>query len=147
MLIIRLMEEKDLDSVCMIEEAIFSIPWKRQDFQEMLEWDKAVYLVAEENDKIIGTCGLRNIAGEGEITNVAVCPEHRRCGVGESLLKQILIKGQQSGIIDFTLEVRKSNLPAIRLYQKHGFVTEGIRPRFYSKPIEDAWIMWKRQER
>ena len=61
---------------------VFSEPWTERDFFEMVEADYAHYYVAEEAGEIIGYCGLRNMAGEGEITNVAVAPLFRRKGTG-----------------------------------------------------------------
>jgi hydroxylamine reductase (hybrid-cluster protein) len=60
------------------------------------------------------------------------------------MLEELLRLGAERGITAYTLEVRVSNAPAIRLYEKFGFVSEGIRPGFYEKPTEDAMIMWRR---
>jgi ribosomal-protein-alanine N-acetyltransferase len=110
----------------------------------MVEADYAYYFVAECEGEIAGCCGIRNIAGEGEITNVVVAAKHRRCGIGRMLMEYMLNKTKEVGIGDCTLEVRVSNLPAISLYESLGFKGEGIRPGFYEKPVEDALIMWKR---
>ena len=112
----------------------------------MVKADYAHYYVAEEAGEITGYCGLRNMAGEGEITNVAVAPLFRRKGTGRRLMEYLLKKAPSCGIGDCTLEVRAGNSPAISLYESLGFRTEGIRPGFYAKPREDALIMWKRQE-
>ena len=140
------MEEKDVDAVCALEEAAFSMPWKKKDFQDMIQNEDALYLVAEEeNGEIIGCCGVRNIVGEGDISNVVVKEHFRNRGIGKKLLTALLEEaGKQYGISAFTLEVRKSNASAIALYQNLGFQQEGIRKNFYEKPIEDAIIMWKR---
>lgn len=60
------------------------------------------------------------------------------------MFQMLLTEGKKQGIDAFTLEVRKSNLPAIRLYESFGFESAGVRPRFYEKPVEDALVMWKR---
>ena len=60
------------------------------------------------------------------------------------MLEELLRLGNERGITAYTLEVRVSNAPAIHLYEKFGFVSEGIRPKFYEKPTEDAMIMWRR---
>ncbi len=83
--------------------------------------------------------GLQIFSGEGYVTNVAVLPEYRRRGIA-----QRLIFAEFENEMDFiTLEVRKSNTPAIRLYEKAGFENVGIRPHFYTSPDEDAVIMTK----
>lgn len=139
---IRDMQELDLDQVCAIEEQIFSQPWSRQDFLDSVKNDTHIYLVAEQDGIIMGYCGMWGIAGEGQITNVAVAPQFHRQGVAKKLFRVFLEKGKQMGLTVFTLEVRTSNLPAIQLYKKFGFKEAGIRKKFYELPKEDALIMW-----
>lgn len=143
-MIIRELTEEDIESVCRIEKEVFSMPWSAGDFLEMLEADYAHFYVAEEEGAIVGCCGIRNLAGDGEITNVAVTEKFRRRGIGRKLLSHMLKEAPRFGIGDCTLEVRAGNIPAIRLYESLGFKSEGIRPGFYEKPREDALIMWKR---
>lgn len=143
-MIIRELTAADVEAVSRIEEAVFSMPWKQDDFLAMVEADYAHYFVAEEDGEIVGYCGVRNMAGEGEITNVAVAGQFRRRGIGRKLMEYMLKKAPSFGIGDFTLEVRVSNAPAISLYESLGFHQEGVRPDFYEKPKEDALIMWKR---
>ena len=107
------------------------MPWSEASFLQMIEKEDTAYFVAQEDGRLLGGCGLLFIAGEGNITNVVVVPEARRRGVA-------------TGLSAYTLEVRVSNEAAISLYEKLGFVSEGIRPNFYEKPVEDAVIMWKR---
>ena len=144
MIQIRSLEEKDVAAVSAIESRTFSMPWKEADFLEMVNADYAYYYVAEEDGVILGCCGLRNLSGEGEITNVAVDAPFRRRGIARQLLKHALDEAARLGIGECTLEVRVSNLPAIHLYEQFGFRGEGVRPNFYEKPKEDALIMWKR---
>lgn len=141
---IRELEESDVAAVSAIERRTFSMPWKEADFLEMIQADYAYYYVAEENGQILGCCGIRNMAGEGEITNVAVDAPYRNHGIGKMLLAHVLQEAKLHGMEACTLEVRVSNEPAIRLYEYFGFKSEGIRPGFYDKPNEDALIMWKR---
>jgi len=145
MLEIREMTEYDIEQVGEIEESIFSMPWSGKSFQEALNKENTIYLVAESDGKILGYCGLWNIIGEGEITNVAVRSEYRRKKIARALLEQLLATGKEKGVEAFTLEVRESNTGAILLYESLGFVHEGIRKNFYEKPQENAIIMWKRQ--
>lgn len=144
MITVRLMEEKDVETVAAMEQEIFSMPWSKQAFSNILQDFKACYLVAEEEASIVGYCGIYDIAGEGDIMNVAVDAAHRGKGIAYRMLSELLTQGRQKGICEFTLEVRASNTPAIHVYEKLGFVTEGIRKNFYEKPTEDALIMWKR---
>ncbi len=147
MFIIREMMQDDVDEVCKLEKEAFSMPWHKQSFIEMTQNKDALYLVAVNTDtnQVVGCCGLRNIAQEGDISNVVVEKDFRKQGIASNLLKNIIELGQERfHIKEFTLEVRVSNNLAIQLYQKHGFKSEGIRKKFYEKPIEDAMIMWKR---
>ncbi|MDE7404535.1 MAG: ribosomal protein S18-alanine N-acetyltransferase [Lachnospiraceae bacterium] len=144
MLLIREMKADDVEIVSKIESEVFSMPWSAKDFLEMVEADYAYYYVAEVDGEIAGCCGIRNIAGEGEITNVVVAPPYRKKGIALKMMEYMLERAAEVGIGDCTLEVRVSNQPAIRLYERLGFKGEGIRPHFYDKPDEDALIMWKR---
>lgn len=143
-MLIREMKPDDVEIVSKIESEVFSMPWSAKDFLEMVEADYAYYYVAEADGQIAGCCGIRNIAGEGEITNVVVAPMYRKRGIALKMMEYMLERAAEAGIGDCTLEVRVSNQPAIRLYERLGFKGEGVRPHFYDKPDEDALIMWKR---
>ena len=148
---VREMQEKDLDKVTALEAACFSMPWKYQDFKDILTNPDRIYLVAAskdaDGDEILGGCMLTNIAGEGDISNVAVYEKYRNNSIATQLLTNLLELGtEQYGISSFTLEVRSQNAAARRLYEKFGFLSEGIRPNFYERPKDDAVIMWKRNE-
>lgn len=136
------MTEADVEAVSLIEEECFSMPWKPDDFREMIERDSMTYVVAEIDDEIIGGAGLRCIVGDGEITNVAIKKAYRGNGYSKPMLSEILSIGRKMGCTAFTLEVRVSNEPAIRLYKSLGFEEAGIRPGFYDHPKEDAMIFW-----
>ena len=148
MLTIRELTLEDIDQVCALEEMVFSMPWQRDAFIEMVENEDALYLVVEKKSNpgvVIAACGLRHIVGEGDISNVLVHPDYRKRGIARLMLAELMKAGSEKyGIEAYTLEVRKSNIDAIRLYQYYGFVEEGIRKNFYEKPTEDAIIMWKR---
>lgn len=144
---IRKMTVQDVETVAEMERMIFTDPWSENVYRQTLELKDAVYLVdCQDDGEIIAVAGVRNIVGDGEITNVMVKPEYRKLGVAYTLLLSLIEEGRNIGVKDFTLEVRKSNFGAIKLYEKLGFVTEGIRPGFYDHPKEDACIMWMRQE-
>ncbi len=140
---VRLMTREDVAAVSQIEAAVFSMPWKADDFMEMIEADYAYYYVAEADGKPVGVCGLRDAAGEGQLTNVAVAVEYRRRGIARMLIRHMLAEAIRAGMETFALEVRVSNRPAIALYESLGFRHAGIRPGFYEKPEEDAMIMLK----
>ena len=143
-LVIKPLTEESVDQVCVLEEEAFSMPWHRESFLEMIQNPDACYLVGLLGDEVVGSCGLRNIVGDGEITNVVTKGTMRGKGIGKQMLLQLLEEGTKMGVEAFTLEVRKSNNAAIHLYESLGFVTEGVRKNFYEEPTEDALIMWKR---
>lgn len=143
-IVIRKMQEADIERVSEIEEECFSMPWKPDDFREMIERDNMSYVVLEINGRVEGGAGIRCIVGDGEITNVAISEKYRGKGYSKQMLLRLLEVGGELGCEAFTLEVRVSNDPAIRLYKSAGFTEEGVRPGFYEHPREDALIMWKR---
>lgn len=145
MLQIKKMTETELNQVAAIEAEIFTSPWSKQGFEETLPMDNVCFLVAAEEQEVLGYCGLYMAADEGEITNVAVKPEYRRRGVADLILTEILKLGEANKISQFYLEVRVSNEAAIRLYEKHGFKKQGIRKNFYQNPREDAYVMSRKQ--
>lgn len=142
---IRLMESEDVPKVADLEKKCFSIPWSENSLRESLRNPDYLFLVAEEDGKVAGYAGLLKVLDEGDVTNIAVEPGCRGRGIGTGLLERLMEKGREKGIRSFTLEVRVSNETAIHMYEKFGFVSEGIRKRFYERPVEDARIMWKRE--
>ena len=136
--------EKHVPALTRIEERLFSLPWSEKAFLELLRHEYCHYLVAECGGEAVGFAGMTTSFGEGEIDKVMVDPEFQRQGIADALLEALFKWGKTLGVTAYTLEVRVSNEPAIRLYEKHGFQSEGVRPRFYEKPTEDALIMWKR---
>lgn len=140
--ILRSMDQNDLDSILDVEHSCFSIPWTRGMFEDELYNPNAIYLVALVNDTIVGYAGMWKILDEGHITNVAVHPDYRRNGLGKRLIQGLILKSKILGLKALTLEVRRSNEPAISLYEGFGFRVEGLRKKYYSDNNEDALIMW-----
>lgn len=144
MTVVRSMGYDDIVQLMEIEKACFSVPWSKESFEKELQNELAYYQCAEEGGKIIGYMGMWRILNEGHITNVAVLPEFRQRGTASMLIDKMIEICRCSEIQAMTLEVRESNYPAINLYEKFGFVSAGKRPNYYSKPAEDAIIMWKK---
>lgn len=141
MIAIRAMSPTDVAAVAEIEEQAFSQPWSRQGFLDALGLDGTLFLVAEEEEKVLGYIGMYSAFEEGEITNVAVDMSERCRGVGGMLLAEAQKIAEQRGLLRIVLEVRVSNESAIRLYERCGFVKQGVRKGFYDFPKEDAYIM------
>ena len=141
--IIRRMKVEDLEQVMKIEHSCFPTPWSVSAFQsELKDNDYARYFCLELNGKVIGYMGLWFILEEGHITNVAILPEYRGKHLGEFLMRSVIDKMVDEGMERMTLEVRLTNYPAQRLYDRLGFVKAGVRKGYYSDNQEDAIIMW-----
>lgn len=144
---VREMTAEDIEDAALLEKTnLGKEAWTQKQLIDALTRDDTIYLVAAKAGRIVGLCGVQNISGEGEITNVSVARDCRGEGIGYKMVKQLLERGVGIGIKDYTLEVRASNEPAIRLYEKLGFVSEGVRPNFYDEPKDDAVIYWKRSK-
>lgn len=138
------MTEAHLDGVMELEEATFSIPWSRADFErEIRENAMAIYYVAAEEGKILGYAGMWHVVTEGHITNVGVLEEARRRGIGSMLMEKMMETAREKKMTGMTLEVRMGNAPAQALYHKFGFRAEGVRRNYYADTKEDAIIMWR----
>ena len=142
MITIREMCSEDLDEVARIEARNFTQPWSRGGFETSLQNDHTIYLSALMDGVVAGYCGCTYVLDEAEITNVAVEEEYRGKGMGHLLVTELVKRCSKKGINHILLEVRSSNQPAIRLYQKAGFAAESVRKNFYEQPKEDAIVMW-----
>ncbi|MBE5823638.1 MAG: tRNA (adenosine(37)-N6)-threonylcarbamoyltransferase complex dimerization subunit type 1 TsaB [Butyrivibrio sp.] len=144
---VRQMTAEDIEDAAKLEQVnLGKEAWTSKQLLDAMTRDDTVYLVAEMAGRIVGLCGLQNISGDGEITNVSVSGDVRRQGCGYKMLRQLIERGYGIGVRDYTLEVRASNAPAIALYEKLGFKSEGNRPGFYDDPKDDAIIYWKRKD-
>jgi ribosomal-protein-alanine N-acetyltransferase len=132
----------DLPDVHAIEHTSYSTPWPDEAYRSEIESNRmATYLVARTGDEIVGFAGIWLMVDEAHITTFAVHPDWRRRGIGERLLVTLLDASIARHAREATLEVRLSNVPARRLYEKYGFRPVGLRPRYYSDNGEDALIM------
>ena len=135
------MDRSHVDQVAALERACFSMPWSETQLSDVLYSDDAVFIVAEDEEgNVIGYAGLTTVLDEGYINNIAVEEAARKHGVASALL-DVFVRFAAINLSFLTLEVRKSNAPAIALYEKFGFQQLGIRKGFYSHPREDAVIM------
>ena len=101
------------------------------------------YIARDAVGEAVGFCSCWLVLDEIHINNLAVLPEHRRSGVASALIDHVLKEGSGRGARRATLEVRRSNEPALKLYEKFGFAVTGVRRGYYTKPDEDALILWR----
>jgi len=129
-----------LDDVPMLlaieREAASAAHWTRQQYGRLVE--SGIVLVAEEAGNVSGFVCAKNVAGDWEIENMVVAEHGRRHGIGGGLLDELLRRVRQQAGAAVWLEVRESNHPARRLYEKHGFRETGRRRGYYRDPVEDA---------
>lgn len=140
--VLRRMTADDIDAVLEIETSSFSVPWSRQSFTDEMLNDKACYIVADVDGIIAGYLGMWFVFDEADIMNVAVLPKWRGQGIGSKIVARAVEEALTYGCKALTLEVRSSNQAALSLYTKMGFVRSGLRKNYYTKPREDAVIMW-----
>jgi ribosomal-protein-alanine N-acetyltransferase len=131
-------------AVLEIERRSFLTPWSERAFvSELAQNAYAHYIVALRGSRVLGYGGMWLVMDEAHVTNIAVHPAERRQGLGDRLLTALEERAAARGCRRMTLEVRPSNDAARRLYRKHGFVAQGIRPGYYADTREDAIVMCK----
>jgi ribosomal-protein-alanine N-acetyltransferase len=139
---IRAMQDADVSAVAAVERASYQFPWSEGIFRDCV---RVGYLcrVVEVSDVIIGHGIVSTGAGEAHILNVCVRPEFRCRGVGRQLLRYLLERSRALGMAEAFLEVRPSNITAIRLYQSLGFEQVGVRRGYYqaTNGREDAAVL------
>ena len=160
------MQQRHVAAIAALEAANFSAPWDEAAIAAELENPLALWLVAEgEPDQngaeetgsgaekaskddagkagVLGYVGSQSCFEDADILNVCVAPAARRRGVAEALMRELEARLAPKSVEQITLEVRASNEPAIRLYEKLGYAQVGIRKGYYEKPREDALILQK----
>ena len=145
---IRIVEMGDahVAEVARLETVCFSDPWSERSIASELSNPLSYWLVALDGDRVAGYVGSQSVLGESDMMNVAVDPDYRRQGIAEQLVTELIAALKDRGNYQLTLEVRASNTPAQKLYEKLGFVSVGKRPRYYQNPKEDALILRKEWE-
>jgi len=134
-----------IDDVLLIEEASFTNPWSRAMYLAELENSgiSFCYVAKGPDDVVAGFCSFWRVLDELHINNLAVLPAFRRKGVARALLEHVLKEGSALGARRATLEVRRSNDAARLLYERFGFSVAGVRRGYYTKPVEDALVLWR----
>jgi [ribosomal protein S18]-alanine N-acetyltransferase len=137
--------EPDLDGVLAVEAESFTNPWTR----DMYAWELQnravchIYVARTADCAVAGFCAFWLVFDEIHINNVAIRPQYRGRGMGTAVMHHVLAEARRLGAKRATLEVRASNEPARRLYERLGFYVAAVRPNYYSSPVEDALILWR----
>ena len=135
----------DLEAVLQIERASFVNPWTREMYLAELE-NRGVsfcFVARDSVHQVVGFCSFWRVLDELHINNLAVTPPARGGGAGTALLQAVLREGARMGARRATLEVRRSNDAARRLYERLGFSVAGVRRAYYTSPVEDALVLWR----
>ena len=140
------MEECHVPGVAALEKICFHDPWSEKSIASVLNNPLSCWLVAVQENAVVGYVGSQSVVDASDMMNVAVHPDHRRKGIAEALVLSLVEELKQKGSRCLTLEVRASNLPAIALYEKLGFSQIGRRKNYYRNPREDALILRKEWE-
>lgn len=135
-----------VSQVAVLERCCFRDAWSENSIAGELTNPLSLWLVAMEGQQLAGYVGSQSVQGESDMMNLAVDPAFRRQGIGQLLIQSLVEQLAQKGNHCLSLEVRASNVPAISLYEKAGFVQVGRRPGYYRNPKEDALILRKEWE-
>ena len=141
-----IMDQSHVKQVAQLEAVCFSAPWSEGSVRSELTNPLSLWLVALEENRVVGYVGSQSVLGESDMMNLAVMPEYRGQGIATELVCRLISQLSTKGNYCLTLEVRISNMPAITLYEKLGFTQVGKRPNYYSDPKEDALILRKEWE-
>lgn len=139
----RKMLPEDASVISEFEKRLFGTCTDEASYKKMCTYEENVYMTAEDNGKIIAYCAITALYETADLCNIAVKEEYRHCHIAEKLLEKCVMSCKDKGVTRILLEARKSNVPAINLYKKMGFMEIGIRKDYYREPCEDAVIMQK----
>ena len=143
---IRKMKKSDLNEILEIERLCFDDAWSRKDYEyELYDNPYAQLWVMIEDDRIVGYYDLWITFEQAEIANIAVLPDYQHRGLGQQLMRHLEMKAMENDCETIGLEVRVSNVQAIRLYENQGFSVINTKPGYYrhAGKYEDAYRMMK----
>lgn len=138
----RKMTPEDAEQVAEIDFKSFSVPWKMTDYWKYSQEKNIEAVVGEIDKKIIAYAAAFVSFDEAEVFKIAVEPELRGKGLGTKIFSALLEVVKKRGATKITLEVRPSNIPAVKMYESFGLRSVGRRKNYYTNPVEDALIMW-----
>lgn len=139
----RLASAEDLEGVLAIEDASFNNPTTREWYEAELKRPEVcyIYVLRTPDCPVAAFCAFWRVEDQIHINNLAVRPELRGQGLAGRLLAAVMTESAAMGADSATLEVRRSNTPALRLYAKAGFAEAGVRRNYYTQPVEDALVL------
>lgn len=139
---VRIAKSSDLDDIYDLDVQTFAMPWSKEALSyDILENDNAFVIVAEYEGQFAGYADIWTVLDEADLNSIAVRVDFRRKGIGDAIMFAMTEMLSANGVETINLEVRVSNIPAIKLYKKYGFKECGVRPGYYLDNGEDALIM------
>jgi len=139
---VRIAKSSDLDDIYELDMQTFAMPWSKEALSyDILENDNAFVIVAEYEGEFAGYADIWTVLDEADLNSIAVRVDFRRKGIGDAIMLAMTEMLSANGVATINLEVRVSNMPAIKLYKKYGFNECGVRPGYYLDNGEDALIM------
>ena len=139
---VRIAKSSDLDDIYDLDVQTFVMPWSKEALSyDILENDNAFVIVAEYEGEFAGYADIWTVLDEADLNSIAVRVDFRRKGIGDAIMLAMTEMLSANGVATINLEVRVSNMPAIKLYKKYGFNECGVRPGYYLDNGEDALIM------
>lgn len=142
-MIIKEMTAEHIKAAAEIEKQCFVHPWSEQSLESEMQGENSIFLMAFEGEEPVGYVGVSVIVDEGYMGNLAVLEKYRRQGVGRALMTKLINRSKEQKLAFITLEVRPSNIPAVKLYESLGFIEAGRRKNYYKDPNEDALLLTK----
>ena len=139
---IKKMKISDLDSIAENLYEDFDDFWNYNVFKSELENKNSKYIVAKQNNEIVGFAGIWIAIDIAHITNIVVKKDLRKQGIGTIILQELIKLCKELKMNEVTLEVNENNSKAINLYKKFGFEQVGLRKKYY-KNTDNAIIMTK----
>lgn len=139
---VRIAKSSDLNDIYELDVQTFAMPWSKEALSyDILENDNAFVIVAEYEGEFAGYADIWTVLDEADLNSIAVRVDFRRKGIGDAIMLAMTEMLSANGVATINLEVRVSNMPAIKLYKKYGFNECGVRPGYYLDNGEDALIM------
>lgn len=139
---IRPMQREDLAMVSSLDKLSFTEPWPKNTFAYELTTSYSICQVAVDlSGNVLGAIVVWLVVDEAHVATIAVHPDHRHKGIGAALLANALIIAAHRGALTSLLEVRVSNLPALKLYERFGYLVDGVRKNYYQDNQEDALLL------
>ena len=141
----RVTAPEGLAGILEIEEASFNNPTSREWYERELARPEVcfIYVLRTPEHPVAAFCAFWRVADQAHINNLAVRPELRGRGLGIKMLEAVTVEAQRLGADSIDLEVRRSNIAALRLYTRAGFREVGVRQSYYTQPVEDALLLSK----